>query len=945
MTSPTEGTVNNLIDKYLSERGLNITAEVSAQIKDGRRQPDFKLYDAGDYYGEGEWKSSYITGYNQAIEYGDIGGASGYFVIGYPDELKKQLEQQRLQDNPDPETLLSGVQYRGMFKVHGEKPALFEGNLEEIPNWIENALSEGETTENAEEYIRLMQGLVEGLTDYIPEAEDYPSMFEHILADMPQNKSEFSAAKDAAAYLLLNQIVFYRILQDHGYPKLEPESINNPKDLKTQYFEEVLEVNYEAIFDLDVVNLIPPKAVEHLRDMIRIVNDLRPEEFTRDLLGSAFHEMIPLEVRKPVAAYYTNPMAARLLAELSVDNADDKIADLACGSGTLLMAGYEEKEKELRGSLTEDVHREFVEQELTGLDIMPFAAHMAAVQLGLRNPGYETDKPRIAIQDSTAVKPGDEISSLKEEMPAGQSSLTQDWGNTESEEVGHGAVSSSGEGSEFTLDSVDVVLMNPPFTRKQHINTDFRKELQSRFSDYSDYVHPEMGFYAYFLLLADRFLEEGGRIAMVLPSVILQQQTVEGVRELLQKKYEINQIVLSDYRSAFSEDTDFREILLVLTKKEEEENSEPARIASIDTLPSAGNVDSLASALLTGETQSVEDQNELLEITNVPQSDFQDTLDWMSIVRENAGFYFDYPSTGMMEPLGDEIDSMIGGIRYNASSDRVSQKDTMLSRERDADTRMDWRIESETSSEVTATSQYTAMEIDVPREVLGEGLRSMSGIRTMQVGDSPDKIVLDRFDGDDKFWDTDQPTEVVKKRNKHVSSRMCNLVIGGYGNLNLAGDGTSFLALVSESQIAPTWSMWAVNTKSLDQAKILGLWLNSTFSVAKMVTERNEVEGTTMKWRKTDLESLPVLSMSELTEDDTERLLDLYDELSETEFPPLMQQLNEHFEGRMKIDETWADILGWSEYRAPDSEDGDDEIKVLQSQVVGFLEELRMLMS
>ena len=70
--SATEGTVNSLMEEYLRSHGIEITAEISFQTPDGRRQVDFRLQNGGDFYGEGEWKSSYSTGYNQAIEYGDI---------------------------------------------------------------------------------------------------------------------------------------------------------------------------------------------------------------------------------------------------------------------------------------------------------------------------------------------------------------------------------------------------------------------------------------------------------------------------------------------------------------------------------------------------------------------------------------------------------------------------------------------------------------------------------------------------------------------------------------------------------------------------------------------------------------------------------------------------------------------------------------------------------
>lgn len=936
MSKVTEQTINSKMEAFLQNNGFSVTSEISVQGKDGRRQVDFDLQSSGTYYGEGEWDSSYVTGYHQAIEYGDLPGASGYFVIGYPDKIADEFDQQRLSDDPDPSELLSGHEYRGMFKVHGEKPALFNGSIDEIPGWIEDALSDGAQDEDPEEYIRLMRELVDGITDYIPEADEYPSMFEHIIADMPQEESEQAAAQDAAAYLLLNQIVFYRILQDHGFPPLEREKIETPRDLQTEYFDEVLDVNYEAIFDLRVINLVPHDAVEYLRDLVEIINELQPEDFTRDLLGSVFHELIPLEVRKPVAAYYTNPMTSRLLAKLCIDDSSDHVGDLACGSGTLLMGAYEEKKEMLRGSITEEVHKEFVEKELTGLDIMPFAAHLAAVQLGLRNPGYLTDKPRIAIRDSTSVSLGDTIGSLQEQMPVGQSNLEQ-WNDPDSAETDQGAISSSGEGTEFELDSLDTVLMNPPFTRKQHITAEYRDILRDRFSEYSEYMHPEMGYYSFFVLLADRFLETGGKLGLVLPAVILQQQSLAGIRELLQERYRIDHIILSGYRSAFSEDTDYREILFVLSKTDSESVEEKTitKISSLEELPSRDNIERI-TGYLQQKTNGTDD--DIISVSEVESRRFQETLDWISIVREHSSFHYDHPSRSGLSPLGEEIDSMIGGIRYNSSSDEVNQLDTMLSRERDVDVTVDWRIDNETDDHIEATSQHTAATVEVPRDILGRGLRTLSGQRTLEVANAPDKIVLDEFDGDEKFWHTDNSSKIVSDRVGHVDKRSCNLVIGGYGNLNLGGEGTSFVAVASEEPIAPTWSMWSVHTRSWKQARILSLWLNSTFSIARMVTERNEVEGTTMKWRKGDLTELAVPAVDELSEDAVAELLELYDNISEQELPKLTDQLDEHHAGRTEIDLLWANILEWDKYRT------EDDVESLQSQVGGFLHQLEDIM-
>src|SRR6266571_4655812 len=123
MVEVTENTVNDLMASYLRERGFNITTQPGAHVP-RRRTPDFELRNGAILFGEGEWDSSYVKGYDQAIEFGDIPGSSGYFLIGYPDELKNRVRQRRIA-TASPSVLLKGVTFRGMFKLKGESTSLF----------------------------------------------------------------------------------------------------------------------------------------------------------------------------------------------------------------------------------------------------------------------------------------------------------------------------------------------------------------------------------------------------------------------------------------------------------------------------------------------------------------------------------------------------------------------------------------------------------------------------------------------------------------------------------------------------------------------------------------------------------------------------------------------------------------------------------------------------
>jgi hypothetical protein len=918
----TEDTVNDLMASFLRENGLNVTTQVSARTTGRARRrtkPDFELRDGAVLYGEGEWDSKYVDGFYQAIEFGDIGGASGYFLIGYPETLRKSIRQRRI-GKISPALLLGGVNYRGMLKIKGQKTSLFRGPLEELPEWLQAAVYRQPKPPDANEFVQLMRDIVQDLTSLLPAHGEFPSLFEHIIATMPRDKGELETARRAAAFLLLNQLVFYRILEQRGYPTLTAETLLHPADLKDYYFDAVLVDDYQAVFDFDVASLFPQEAIEYIRDMVTLISVLEPEQFTRDLLGNMFHSLIPLDVRKPVAAYYTNPMAGRLLAKLSIQSSADTVADFACGSGTLLMSAYERKVELLGRPLDEGTHRKFIEEDLTGIDIMPFAAHLAVVQLALRNPGYLTDKVRVAVYDSTLLRPGTAIRSLQKVMPRGQASIRDfEEGQVENRKVREGAVSSAGAGKGFDVRPVDVVIMNPPFTRKQHVKKDFRSMLTARFDDYKEFTSREQNLFGYFVLLADRFLNEGGRIAMVLPATVLQQLSSAGIRRLLGGRYNLDFIIQSGYRSAFSESTAFREILLVATKGKSDGTGRACVVATLGEMVTPSNADAITNLLKTaagtGQVSRSLQENATslgIRLAIAPQDKLRDTLDWHQVLPACQVEEFTLPASPVLAPLKNVVKRVVQGIRFHEGSDRVDVKNTVISRQRAVDVIVNWRVELEAEDFVEARSVRTGALVRIPRTALRPTTRSIAGMDTMEITEPPDYIVVARFQGDETFWDAANPDGILRLRLPHLESREAYLVAAGRNNVDLASPGTHFLAVVSRVPIPPTWSFWSIKTDSLEDARLLALWWNSTFHLVQLVENRTEVRGSWMGWLRNTLHKLLVLNPNALSPEVKSDLLETYETWKSVRFPPLLDQLRNHFEGRLAVDRAIATALGSS---------------------------------
>ena len=141
-----------------------------------------------------------------------------------------------------------------------------------------------------------------------------------------------------------------------------------------------------------------------LRHLIQEVERIETSQL--GLYISIGAELFPqlAEDRKESAAFYTTPPAAELLAALTIsfEDRDDwadadlfrclRMADLACGTGTLLRAGYARAQDfhERSGGTPDillDFHRAAMEEGLIGTDVSPIAAHFAASSLAAVGQG------------------------------------------------------------------------------------------------------------------------------------------------------------------------------------------------------------------------------------------------------------------------------------------------------------------------------------------------------------------------------------------------------------------------------------------------------------------------------------------------------------------------------------------------------------------------------
>ena len=287
------------------------------------------------------------------------------------------------------------------------------------------------------------------------------------------------------------------------------------------------------------------------------------------VLSLMYQRMLSETYRHAFATFYTKIPAAKLLATLAVEGFEEKVIDPACGTGSLLLAALERRMSLLGGEALRrmaeelggrsvpilDIAREKVLERTVGLDALKPATLITALNLRIATHGSPPDSLRIYYVPVGEVRAGslDLLTEMKNALPSEVRRLLEE--------------------------GFDLVITNPPFTRSDRIPGLIGRKARELLAELSrkgrltfGSVPVERIFVAGlakpFMVLADRLVKEGGKIAAVLPTAVLSRPTWRDLREGLVKSYSIEYIVISWAPGTpnFSSDTQLREVLLVARK-------------------------------------------------------------------------------------------------------------------------------------------------------------------------------------------------------------------------------------------------------------------------------------------------------------------------------------------------------------------------------------------
>lgn len=419
-----------------------------------------------------------------------------------------------------------------------------------------------------------------------------------------------------AATILINAFVFHETIAGTSDDLAEIRSIygfgSTPpsKGDVILEWERILAINYWPIFGISKALIAEiPHAIwsNFIEACLATADRLLSLNLGKnpDLVGTIFQRLI--SDRRFLATFYTAPASAALLARLMIgpttpsgadwsqtENVTTlRIADFACGTGSLLCTLYSEVQMRLEnaGIDSSTLHTSMIERVLLGCDVVPSATYITASQLSSAFPTVQYKNTKILTMPFGRLDDGGvALGALDLLDKQGAMSII----STSAAEIGGQAATEVDAwkaigGVAVDDQSFDLIAMNPPFTRltggggkssevsrplfaafgtTKADQAAMAKRASSLFKGSA--YHSNAGAASAFVEIGHRKLKSGGRIGLILPVMAMSGSSWEACRTLWRKHYRdivVLTIASNDPgASAFSADTGVAECMFLGTR-------------------------------------------------------------------------------------------------------------------------------------------------------------------------------------------------------------------------------------------------------------------------------------------------------------------------------------------------------------------------------------------
>lgn len=719
-----------------------------------------------------------------------------------------------------------------------------------------------------------------------------------------------------SALILVNALIFEEVLSQTDARVRTLQSFRTSPHVLTEIADHwafiLRDINYYPIFftahDLltcFAADASVDRALSYLREAALQIVQWRAS-LRHDLAGRIYHRL--LEEAKFLGAYYTSIPAAALLTKLALPRDHSvadwaslsslstlRVADLACGTGTLLMAAADAIcDNYVRECVAQGIPPELqrlqhtlVEHILYGYDVLASAVHLTASTLTLRVPETPINVTHLYRVPLGGIE---QYLGTLEFLDAAAATGTL-FGQPEQ------VTGTEARRATIQLPELDVCVMNPPFTRSVGGNLLFghlppaersqlREKLKRVVATQSVPASITAGLGSVFVALASKRLKPGGRLGLVLPRALISGDAWRQTRELLARDYALEYIIVSHepFHWNFSENTSLSEVLVVAHKHTSEADTE-RRTTCVNLWKQPQNAIealSIAGRLVGDEVPGLESGVGSLEIS-VGNRKVGEAISvrWNELSR-----------TVWSEPCAFARTEL---TRLLAS---VARGTLVLPHERGQ-----WKIP------LTRLSDLGTLGFD--RRDIHDAF-NVSTSRTSYPalwGHDADLLIAVAQDPNRFLRPLTTPRENRPHRDAdRLWEAAGRIMIAERLRLNTARVAA---ILLSEKGLSNVWWSFVLTDRrnEREREKAMALWLNSTLGLLILVGVREETEGAWVNYKKPVLALMPVLDVAGLEASGTEALASAYDELCNTSLLPLPEMGRDA--SRQRIDRAISDVLGF----------------------------------
>lgn len=736
---------------------------------------------------------------------------------------------------------------------------------------------------------------------------------------------------------LLSSIYYESIRYAYKLDSLETlTKATSPQQALEKATHDILGINYEPIFVVirDMLKTFPPAPLLFGK-LVQLAVQIASKRtlLRRDLAGKVYHKVVgDWSLKKGLATFYTEIPSAYLLLYLAKPKLS-RIADFACGSGTLLVAAYSATNAQHRLALLKsgvdkhpkeiesNFHTEFM-NSCYAFDVLGYATQITALNLSLHSPETPISEFSSIYTMPLGYRKEDQSISLGS-LELARFKLEQTFG--EVTKTGLKKTQNELMKKLLDLEPFDLIAMNPPFTRttgrggkaggglfgfmtdeavRQKVLEDYtklREQAREKLEDLArkllknsdlEILLKDKEFRPYgsiwqagegllFLYLADMRLKETGKLCFVLPKGLLSGISWFLARVLLAAKYHVEYVVVS-YEAGnynFSESTSLSECLIVAQKTEEHWSNEETTFVILLRKPKTSvEAIALANRIEAKDGKYLEAGEAKAFCLSVKRSELLENLD-------NWGRFVFLPHIKILDEIEHILDGAlrVGNLRAEIPLTRLNNLISSIG--------------------VDAHRFMDTFKTVYPLTNMFEHAPVPGSVRILHGGEEAQRRVM------------------ITSPNAYaipIIDRGYSLFQEIAGNLivpdRIRVDTAHVISMYSPERLISN-IFYAVRLKSEkeNRLKALCLWFNTTWGILTVLSSREETHGGFIRLKMSQWRLLPVLDIDRLSEDKIKALAAVFDKFKNKELARIPDQYGLHGEFdklRIELDCAFLDAIG-----------------------------------